>query len=106
MDLKYNNPNKFGMRLTRAEGDAWLDENPLGHFTLDTIVVIGPNEDFWIPVKLELDMSKVLKNSILALLGSEVNLKVEGKARINKGIISINYPFNYSGKHTVSELLK
>jgi LEA14-like dessication related protein len=105
MDLLFNNPNKFGLQLSAADGDVWLDNNFLGHFVMDTKVRIGKNEDFRLPVTLEIDMGKILKNSMLALLAPEVNLRLEGKARLGKGIISINYPFHYEGKHNISHLL-
>jgi hypothetical protein len=105
MDLLFNNPNNFGLQLSGAQGDAWLDNNFLGHFLMETKVQIGKKEDFRLPVSLEIDMSKILKNSMLALLAPEVNLRLEGKAKLGKGIISINYPFHYEGKHNISHLL-
>lgn len=106
MDLRYRNPNRFGLKLSHAEGDAWLDKNYLGHFTMDSTITIGPLEEFRLPVKLELDMSKFLKNSVLAILAPEVILKVDGRARLGKGIIYINYPFHYEGKQDISKLIQ
>ena len=106
MDLRYRNPNKFGLKLSHAEGDAWIDKNFLGHFKTDSSVVIGAGQEFRLPVRLELDMSKFLKNSVLAILAPEIVLKVEGRARLGKGIIFINYPFHYEGKHNLAELIQ
>jgi LEA14-like dessication related protein len=106
MDLRYLNPNRFGLKLLHAEGDAWMDNNFLGHFKMDSAVYIGPGADFLLPVKLELDMSKFLKNSVLAILSPEIELKVEGKARLGKGGININYPFHYKGRHDIRKLIQ
>ena len=103
-DLHFYNPNQFRVILQRAEGDAWLEDNFLGHFTVDTLVEIEPKKDFWLPVNMEVDMSKLVKNSVLAILRPEVLIRIEGKARLGKGLLFINYPFNYSGKHDLGEI--
>ena len=81
-------------------------ENSLGHFTIDTMIQVPANGDFWLPVKLQLDMNKILKNSLVALLAKEVTIKVEGKARVGKGPVFINYPIRYEGKQTLEKLMK
>ena len=106
LDLQYYNPNKSGLKLKEAEGDAWLDGNLLGHFTIDTLINIPPVADFSLPVKLQLDMSQVLKNSLLTFLNPEVMIKVEGKAKVGKGGFYIRYPLRYEGKQDISKLLR
>jgi len=51
-------------------------------------------------------MSKILQSSILAFLNPEVMIKVNGKAKLGKGIVYINYPIKYEGKQNLRELLK
>ena len=106
LDLHYFNPNNARLKLKSAEGDAWMEENSLGHFTIDTMIQVPANGDFWLPVKLQLDMNKILKNSLVALLAKEVTIKVEGKARVGKGPVFINYPIRYEGKQTLEKLMK
>ena len=106
LDLLYFNNNKFRMKLKNAEGDAWLENNFLGHFTMDTMIHIPANGDFRIPIKMKVDMGKILKNSLLTLLAKEVKIRVEGKARVGKGLIYINYPIRYEGMQNLAELLK
>lgn len=106
LDLHYFNPNNMRIKLKSAEGDAWIENNFLGHFTLDTLIHIPANGDFSLPVKLQVDMSKIFKNSVIALLAKETVIKVEGKARVGKGLIYINYPIRYEGKQQLSEMLK
>ena len=106
LDLRYFNNNKFRMKLKNAEGDAWLENNFLGHFTMDTMIHIPANGDFRIPIKMKVDMGKILKNSLLTLLAKEVKIRVEGKARVGKGLIYINYPIRYEGMQNLGELLK
>jgi LEA14-like dessication related protein len=106
LDIHYFNPNKYGLKMKSAEGDAWIENNLLGHFTIDTLIHIPANGDFWLPVKLRVDMSKILKNSLLTFLAKEVTIRIEGIARLGKGFIYINYPIRYQGKQNVGELMK
>ena len=106
LDLNYFNPNKYRLKLKKAEGDAWLDDHPLGHFTIDTLIHISPHAEFRLPVRLKLDMSFLLQNASAALSGKEVIIKVNGVARIGKGFVFINYPIHYEGKQNPAELVK
>ena len=106
LTLHYYNPNNKRLKLKKAEGDAWLDGNPLGHFTIDTLIHIPALSDFRLPVKMIMDMSHFVENMSVAFSGKEVILKVDGMARIGKGIIFINYPVYYEGKQKLAELLK
>jgi len=106
LDLHYFNPNGSGLKMKNAEGDAWIDNNYLGHFTIDTLINIPARGDFRLPVKLKVDMSKILKNSLLAFLSKEVLVKIGGTARVGKGFVYINYPIRYEGKQDLGELMK
>ena len=106
LDLRYYNPNKFRVKLQNAEGDAWIENNYLGHFSMDTLIHVPANGEFRLPVKLQVDMGKILKNSLVAFLAKEVVIRVEGKARLGKGFVFINYPIRYEGKQNLGDLLK
>jgi LEA14-like dessication related protein len=106
MDLHYFNPNNSRLKLKRAEGDAWLENISLGHFTLDTLIEIPAHNDFWLPVSMEVDMKHVLQNTAILVLKTEVTVKVEGNARIGKAGLYINYPIHYEGKQNTAELIK
>ncbi len=106
LTLHYFNPNNKRLKLKKAEGDAWLDGNPLGHFTIDTLIHIPARSDFRLPVKLSMDMRYFVENMSVAFLGKEVTLKVDGVARVGKGIFFINYPIEYEGKENLDGILK
>ena len=106
LDIVYSNPNNTRLKLKSAEGEAWLDNNFLGHFTVDSLINIPANNLFRLPVKLQVDMSKILQSSILAFLNPEVMIKVNGKAKLGKGFVYIDYPIKYEGKQNLRELLK
>ena len=106
LDLHYFNPNNYRLKLKRAEGTAWLDNNSLGHFTLDTLIHIPANADFRLPLQLKMDMKNFVSNMRIAFGGNLVLLKVEGMARAGKSIIYVNYPILYEGKVDLGELVK
>jgi LEA14-like dessication related protein len=106
LDLYYFNPNKYRLTLKEAEGDAWMEGIPLGHFTIDTLIRIPANADFRLPVKLKMDMNYFLQNTAAALFNNEVAIKIEGRARVGKSGIFIHYPIHYEGKQNLRNLLK
>lgn len=106
LHIHYFNPNNFRLKLKRAEGDAWVDGNPLGHFSMDTLIHIKPRSDFRLPLKLVMDMKHFTQNMSSAFLGKQVLLKVTGTARAGKGVFYIDYPISYEGKESLDGLLK
>lgn len=106
LTLHYFNPNNKRLKLKKAEGDAWVDGNPLGHFTMDTLIHIPARADFRLPVKMRMDMAHFVENMSIAFLGKEITLKIDGVARVGKGIIYINHPIHYEGKQKLGGLLK
>jgi LEA14-like dessication related protein len=105
LDIQYFNPNPFKVKLKNASGDAWIDGNKLGHFTIDSAVTIPANATFLLPVKMDVDMKKLLTNSLSLFMNNEVLLKVEGIARLGKAGFFINYPLKYEGKQNFSSLM-
>ena len=106
LDLLYFNHNKFRLKLKKAEGDAWLDGNSLGHFTLDTLIHIPARDSFRLPLKLKMDMKDFIANMRMAISGKDAFLKVEGIARAGKSVFYGDYPIKYEGKVMLSELMK
>jgi len=49
LDIVYSNPNNTRLKLKSAEGEAWLDNNFLGHFTVDSLINIPANNLFRLP---------------------------------------------------------
>jgi LEA14-like dessication related protein len=105
-DMVFFNPNNYRMKLKEASGDAWLDGNPLGHFTVDSLVHIPALGDFRLPVRMEMDMKYLVENISAAFTDKIVTLKLDGKARAGKGLIFINYPLRFEAKQKFSELMK
>jgi LEA14-like dessication related protein len=101
-DLVFFNPNSFGLQLNKFELDVFVDNNFLGHTSHDQLVSIPKKAEFSIPVKMEVDMKNLLKNSINAIFSKEVALKVVGTIKIRKGRISKSFPIQYESKQKFS----
>lgn len=104
LNLKYFNPNSSGGKLKNASGKAWMDDTYLGSFTVDSTVRIPAKDSFLIPVKLAVDMKKLLKNSFAALFKKEVMIRIEGEAKAGKGGFYKTFPVKYEGKQDIAEL--
>lgn len=105
LDVRYFNPNKSKLKLKWAEGDAWLEDIPIGHFKVDTSISIPANADFYLPVRMQVSMDELLKKSFVLLTQPEVTIKVEGTARVGKSGFFIKYPIHYEGKQKVADIL-
>ena len=106
MDLRYYNPNKTRVRIKKADGDIWLAENYLGHFSLDTLVKVPSEGEFALPIKLELNMEQLIRNSLLLAGSKEVQLRIEGNAKLGKAGVYMNYPIRYSGMQQLKKLIR
>lgn len=106
LDIRYHNPNNFKGRLKKAEGDAWVDSTYLGHFVVDSSVNIPANSEFLVPVKLAIDMNKILKHSLTAFLKEEVLLRIIGNARAGKSGFYKNFALNYQGMQNLKQLFR
>ncbi|MEO6548553.1 MAG: LEA type 2 family protein [Ferruginibacter sp.] len=98
MDLVYYNPNNFGLQLRSTELDIFLNNNYLGHTVQQDLVSIPKRDEFFIPIKIDVDMKNLIKNSFTTLLNNEVLVKVVGKISVGKGSFFKSFPVSYEGK--------
>ena len=102
LDLVYYNPNNFGLDLSRTDLDIFVDSTLLGHSTQDIQIPIPRRDVFTIPLKVDLDMKNLLKNSLAAFLNKEVNVKVLGKVRVGKAGVYKTFNVDYATKQNFS----
>ncbi len=106
LDLHCYNPNKSRIRFKHASGEAWVDGQKLGNFSVDSSMTIPSKGDFWLPVKLEMEMMDALRHAGTILSQEEVLLKIDGTARLGKSGFYFNYPIRYEGKQDIGKLVK
>jgi LEA14-like dessication related protein len=101
LDLYYYNPNSFKIQLKKAELDVYFENRFVGKTHLDTLLSIPALDTFSIPVKMDVAMKNLFPNLLTLALKDEVEVKMEGSARIMRSGITMNIPVHYSGKHKV-----
>ena len=97
IDLVYYNPNNFGVQLSEARGDVYIDNAYLGRFNLEEKVQVSKNSEFIVPAIIKLDMIGAIKNQQEILKKKEVLVRVEGMARVKKAGISRDIALKYEG---------
>ena len=97
-DIRYYNPNDFRLKLKEGELDVTLNDTYLGHSKLDTLLEIPKLDTFSIPVKLKVNMKTFLSKAANVLLSNEVEIKLDGNAKVGKSGIYFNVPIHYQGK--------
>ncbi len=97
-NLILNNPNKIGIKLKKIESDIYIENDYITKFILDTALKILPKADFSLPFNVTMKSSALFKNALNMLFNPSFNIKLKGNARVGKGFIFINYPFEYIEK--------
>jgi LEA14-like dessication related protein len=94
-DLYYFNPNNASLNLKEADLNIYIDGRFAGHSLLDTFIQIPARDTFAIPVNVDVEMKNVFPNALAILMNEDVELKIEGKAKIGKAGIYLNIPVRY-----------
>jgi len=97
IDLVYYNPNNFGVQLSEARGDVYIDNAYLGRFNLEDKVQVRKSSEFIVPAVVTVDMIGAIKNQQEILKKKDVLVRVEGMARIKKAGISRDISLKYEG---------
>jgi len=101
VDLVYYNPNTFGLELKKTDLDIYINDNLLGHSVQEVQVNIPKKQQFTLPLKIDVDMKNILKNSLTTLLNKEVTIKATGKIKVGKANLYKTLPFEYSTKQEI-----
>ena len=95
-DLLFYNPNEFGVTLKEMNLDLFMNGSLMGHTDQNTDLKIGRKKDFTIPLKIEIDTKKTIKNVFSGILNGETDLSVKGKIKVSKAGISKSIPIDYT----------
>ena len=101
LNLTYFNPNKYGLKLKEAEGDAYIDSLYLGHFLLDSLIKIPGSSDFTVPFLLKANMKNIYANALSVFASKEFNIRLEGRCKVGRGGVFFPYPIHYEGKQSM-----
>ena len=101
VDFVFYNPNNFGVTITDARGDLYIDNVYFGRFDLADKVQVGKNSEFIIPAVVKLDMIGAVKNGRELLKKKEAMVKIDGRARVKKAGISKDIAINYESMENI-----
>lgn len=95
VDLIYYNPNNFGVTISEARGDVYIDNEYLGRFSLGEKVQVGRRSEFVVPALIKLDMIGAVKNHRDLYKKKDAMIRIEGMARVKKSGFSRDIPIKY-----------
>jgi LEA14-like dessication related protein len=101
VDFVFYNPNNFGVQLTEARGDVYIDNVYLGRFELENKVSVSRHSEFTIPAVLKLDMIGAVKNHRDLIKKKEAMIRIDGTARVKKGGFSRDVPIKYESMENI-----
>ena len=103
-DLIYYNPNNYGVTLSSARGDVYLDNKFVGRFELAEKVTVKRRGEFIIPAILKLDNISTIKNQNDIYKRQEILVRIEGMARLTKTGFSRDIPIKYEKMESMDKL--
>lgn len=104
-NLKFYNPNSFGIQLKKAEMDIFVNDKLADHYLLDSTINIRKLDTFYIPVSIRIDFRNIFSNAVQALLSREVKIRLAGYAKLKKGAAGFRVPLMYEEKQKLDDLL-
>jgi LEA14-like dessication related protein len=101
-DLKYYNPNSFGLQFRKAEAIFFVNGVKSGRSELDSLMMIPKKDTFYLPVEMVVDMKNLFPNVLDIFLSRELLIKIEGTVYLRKEGINFSVPIRYEGKQKVN----
>ena len=101
VDLVYYNPNDFGVQLSNAKGDVYIDNAYFGRFDLDNKVQVKKHSEFVLPIVFKLDNTGAIKNQKDIYKKKEALVRIEGMVRVKKSGFSKEIPIKFEGTQNI-----
>jgi LEA14-like dessication related protein len=103
LDLIYYNPNNFGVTLTEARGDVYIDNQWLGRFDLSEKVIVKKHAEFVVPALIKVDMIGAIKNHRELWKKKEALIRIDGVAKVKKAGLSREVPIKYESIQNIEK---
>ena len=104
LDFIYYNPNNFGVQLTNANGDVYIDDVYFGRFGIQDKVVVHKYEEFIVPAFIKMDNISAIKNHREIFKKKEAKIRIEGFATVRKAGFNKELPIKYEGIQSIDRL--
>lgn len=95
VDFVFYNPNNFGVQVTEARGDIYIDNIYFGRFNLSERVQVGKRSEFVIPATVKMDNISAVKHHREILNKKEAVIRIDGRARVKKAGFSKDIAIKY-----------
>lgn len=100
-DIRLYNPNAYALQLKSATMDVYLNNNFLGHSSLDTLITLPGKDTTLIPLQMEAKAKDLFSNALKVFLNPDVKIKITGSAKAGRGGIFLNVPIEYEGMQRI-----
>jgi LEA14-like dessication related protein len=104
LDLVYYNPNDFGVTLSQARGDVYIDNMYFGRLNISDKVTVHKHQEFIIPVELKMDNISAVKNHREIFKKKQAVIRIEGFATLKKAGFNKEVPIKYEGIQDLERL--
>ena len=104
LDLVYYNPNSFGVQLSDARGDVYIDDQYFGSFGLQDKVAVGKRDEFIVPAIIKMDNINAIKNYKDIWKKKKALIRIEGFAKVRKAGFNKEVPIKYEGMQDIERL--
>lgn len=104
--VKLFNPNRFSVKVKRAEVDIKVNGQHAGHSLLDSTIFIPAKDTFYVPVTLQVDMRGLFSNALRMLMGNrEATVDLDGMVKVKRGMLAFRRKFHFEVKQDLSSLM-
>jgi LEA14-like dessication related protein len=103
-NMIYYNPNNFGIQLSSARGDVYIENAYFGSFDLAEEVHVNKRSEFVLPVTIRIDNLNAIKNQNDLFKKKEALIRIEGHALVKKSGFSKEIPIRYEQKQDIDKL--
>lgn len=104
LDFVYYNPNNFGVQLTNASGDIYIDDMFFGRFGIQDKVTVHKQEEFIVPAVIKMDNISAIKNHRDIFNKKEAKIKIDGFATVKKAGFNKEVKIKYEGIQDIERL--
>ena len=95
-NVRFKNPNRFGLHLKTIDCDLFVDSARLGHFVNTEEVDIPANGTFYIPVKGDVQTSRMMDYARKTLFNEPSVVHIKGTVRVGRSGVYRNIPIAYT----------
>jgi LEA14-like dessication related protein len=103
-NMIYYNPNNFGIQISAARGEMYVDNIYFGSFQLNEGVHVKRRAEFVLPVTIKIDNINAIKNQRDIYKKKEAMVRIEGLAFVNKSGFSKEVPIRYEQMQNLDRL--